>query len=275
MRAAAVAAGVDGLRRGMDDERRDPDDRPTAGGLPSVLAGAWRARGVAEAFAVVGAAGVAVLIVFAALSVAAVTGVLDHPFRPHRWATEPLLWFGTPTVLLGPPLLTWLAAGAARASLDAVRGDRPPWPRFWSDLPRLWLCGAAGLLTAAGLIGVGPASVFELLWGEFGWSGGAAELAYAVALGIGFAAWFLLLWPVPFLLADRPDLSSLRPFAAAATLPRGRWGGHVAAGFVAFLLYGPAGAFFGLGVPLVAPVVGRILAVTYDRHTRAAGEERR
>ena len=122
---------------------------------------------------------------------------------------------------------------------------------------------------------------------------------WIVGLGVGTllaAGPFLLLWPVPFLIHDRPHLTGFRPIAAAWRLARARGGGFWSAGLAAyaclaatvwFTVGGPiatarpdalfpalfgAAICTGIGLPLTAPPTVLLLAHAYDRAERGRAD---
>ena len=167
-------------------------------------------------------------------------------------------------------------------------------PRFWRATLCLTLLGGFGAALFAAPVWL--AGYFRL-WAVHDALMGAIWLGSLLLVP---PALFLLFWPVPFLIHDRPELRHVRPLLAAIKMGSGRWGGHVAVGAVAFLLTagGPLaiaatsagligltgfGVGFGFGppgvlgllalslplLPFTAPLGGLMLAQAFDRAERA------
>ena len=141
---------------------------------------------------------------------------------------------------------------------------------------RMMLCGVILLATVVGLM-IGGCLTFNefeenLLPRGGGWND-VEELGFFLAVLFPPVLLWVLFWPLPFLIVDRPDLRHVRPLKACLTLPAGHWGGHLAIGAVtAVLLFLGTLPYFLLW-PAVFPIVGLLVTHAYDRYDRAALDE--
>ena len=177
------------------------------------------------------------------------------------------------------------ALAPAALCLAAARGEPAGHPgRPWRDgfAPRLPARGRrraalAGASAALFLVGFGVTSVWllflaaEAVWGTgpmWSWQPVIHAAGWAAGAAAAGGLW-VLFWPLPFVILDRPDLKYLRPAAACLGRLPGRWGGQVAAGTAAGALLLIGALPWGLGLPFAVPLAGLILAHAHDREERS------
>ena len=148
----------------------------------------------------------------------------------------------------GPPL--WSARGKRR--LLACQAATVPFGfgMMWAGVGVVWDAGLTDILTTA--------------------------LTFAAVATPWLGLW-VLFWPTPYLILDRPDLRGVRPLAASLRGLRNDPGGHLAAGAASGLALVAAVTPWGFGLPVFGPLAGLLSAHGFDRLGRAgafgAGEE--
>ena len=178
------------------------------------------------------------------------------------------------------PLNCATLLGLHRTNLDIARGERPrptraggeSWAaRFFRNRGkrRLLACGGTLAFFAAGMGTVGGFAVLfiaEVLLPARPYL--TDELTALAAALPTFALW-VLFWPVPYLILDRPDLRGLRPLRECPRIAAGGWGGYMAAGVASGVLVAVALAPWGLLLPVFGPAAGLLTAHAYDRMARS------
>ena len=186
-----------------------------------------------------------------------------------------------------------LAAARGQLPRGRTRGEPVAFSPMWRTRGKRRTLLCVALLAAFG-VGLYFAPVAVLFIGLEALSGAPVAWEWEETIFMGSGVWtvgllWLLYWPLLFVIADRPDQRHVKPLWFCLTLPRGRWGAHLATGFVggALLLAGPGlalatavsveeeGALF-LALPftcVLVPLAGLILAHAYDRLDRARTDE--
>ena len=311
--AAAAACGACGELLGSlvgdADEVADPrEERSLEVGLLSIAAAAgrdWKRR-----WLLLGAGALSVPLLYALLfgtqcllgAGVAVLAVTVFDFRRMEGEIFGFLFGYGLGALAALPLNVGAFLGLAGLHLAAARGQLPrgrargepvAFSPMWRTRGKRRTLLCVALLTAFGVgLHFAPIAAFYLMTETFfsarvGWE-------WENTVSLGSALWtvgllWLLYWPLLFVIADRPDQRHVKPLWFCLTLPRGRWGAHLATGFVAgaLLLAGPGlplliaiglekeGPLF-LALPLtcvLVPLTGLILAHAYDRLERARTDE--
>ena len=181
------------------------------------------------------------------------------------------------------PLNCATLLGLHRTNLDVARGVRhrpsraggEPWTsRFFRNRGkrRLLACGGTLAFFAAGMGNVGGVGVMFVAETLLPNRADITDLMIALAAWLPAIALWVLFWPVPYLILDRPDLRGLRPLRECPRLAAGGWGGYLAAGLASGVLTAVALAPFGLLLPVFGPAAGLLTAHAYDRFARVAEE---
>ena len=186
------------------------------------------------------------------------------------------------------PINCAVPLGLAGLCLAVVRGELPRGGRsgegprlapLWQTRGRRRMTLCVTLLALFGT-GLGVAN-YNLMWAaaELLAGGGADLWRWDVTLdwtatALAALVVWLLFWPLPFLIADRPDLRHVRPLRACLALPRGAWGGHLAAGAAGLVPLLVTALTLGLLLPVAGPLTGLILAHAYDRLDRLETDAR-
>ncbi|MFH5803896.1 zinc ribbon domain-containing protein [Alienimonas sp. DA493] len=154
---------------------------------------------------------------------------------------------------------------------------------------RMLLCGGLVLLAFGGQA-VAALFVMDAVESDLRRATGSYDVVqtcWIAAIALPALIAWLLFWPLPFLIVDRPHLRHVRPLKACLHLPRGHWGGYVAIGLVSAvaLVAGGLPALVGLPeiglwlcpltLPVTGPMAGLLIAHVYDRlaHSGADREE--
>ena len=282
----APACGACGeLLGGLDDTPGRGGGRPTGVTLGAVLRAAgrdWRRRGPLLTGGCLLAALFWCLLFVTQVSLALGAGWAAGVTAGGQESLGAFLVVYGLAALAAYPVNCAVPLGLAGLHLAAVRDELPRGGRGGGEprLAPLWRTRGRRRMTLCvtllALFGTGLGVVnyhlmraaAELLTG-----GGADLWRWEVALdwtatGLAALLIWVLFWPLPFLIADRPDLRHVRPLRACLRLPDGAWGGHLAAGAAGLVPLLVTAPVLGLLLPVTAPLTGLILAHAYDRLDR-------
>ncbi|QDT17969.1 zinc ribbon domain-containing protein [Alienimonas californiensis] len=206
-----------------------------------------------------------------------------------NWAGEGAVWgffiaYGV-GALAALPLNAAVPLGLANLHLAAVRDALPRGRRSGegSRFAPLWrargrrrmlLCGGIALFVLAGQA-VTALFLMDAVESDLRRATGSYDLVQALwiaAVAAPTLLVWLLVWPLPFLIVDRPHLLHVRPLKACLTLPAGHRGALLAAGFLAAALLVLGTLPWGLLLPVTGPMAGLLLAHAYDRVARTEEE---